>query len=274
MGTSKSFATPSGGAWTSPKRQLTDCVTGREPLDAKLFVRSAMRAVGGVGMKPRVTLGGGESHAPSSGGGGGARGGSNRSGRPSAGVSAFSGVVRGVGGFGAQVASAGLDAALGFLGLGELRGRPAAEVVARIAEHLSRDATGRQAEILESTLRDTIFDIAAIEGDGSYQDLETALQSFMEREGLEGFVDAFLSRYVFEAVWSYFENHANGKADGGNSVALASAVESACRSLISQELKSYRENQEFDHLDWFGRAGQQVADRIVDQLQSNICGLR
>jgi hypothetical protein len=182
--------------------------------------------------------------------------------------------VQHFGGFGAQVASRDLDAALGSLGLRELRGRPAVEVIARIAEHLSRGASGKQAEVLEASLRDTIFDIAAVEGSGSYEDLEAALQSFIEREGLEGFIEAFLSQYVFEAVWSYFESHAKGKADVGDSVALASAVESACRSLISQELKGLRENQQFDRVDWFGNDGQRFADRIVGQLQSNICGLQ
>jgi len=274
MGTSKSFKTPGGGAWTSPKRQLTNHITGKAPFDAQRFVRGAMRALGGVGMKPRVTSGGDGGYAPASRDGGGeARGGRGGSGRSSAGGAALSGAVQRLGGFGAQVATGGLDAALGSLGLRDLRGRPAAEVVARIAEHLSRGATGKQAEVLESALRDTIFDIAAVEGSGSYEDLETALQTFMDREGLEGFVVAFLSQYVFTAVWSYFENHAKSKADGGSDDALASAVESACRSLISQELKDLRENQQFDQVDWFGNDGQRFADRIVGQLQSNICGL-
>ena len=146
-------------------------------------------------------------------------------------------------------------------------------MVARVAEHLSRNATGRQAEVLEAALRETIFDIAAVEGSGLYQDLETALQGFMDREGLEGFVEAFLSQYVFTAVWSYFQNHANKKGDGGIDDALASAVESACHSLVAQELKSFREGQQFGSVDWFGAAGQRFADRIVAQLQSGLGGL-
>jgi hypothetical protein len=159
------------------------------------------------------------------------------------------------------------------LGLEELRGHPPAEVIARVAEHLSRSATGRQAEVLEAALRDTIFDIAAMESSGSYEDLEAALQRFMEREGLEGLVEAFLSQYVFTAVWSYFQNHANEKSNGATDDALASAVESACHSLVSQQLKSVGESQQFGGADWFGAAGQRFADRIVAQLQSGLVGL-
>jgi len=163
---------------------------------------------------------------------------------------------------------------LGSLGLQDLRGRPAAEVVARIAEHLSHGATGRQAEVLETALRDTIFDIAAVEGTGSYEDLDAALESFIDREGLEGFIEAFLSQYVFTAVWSYFESHANSKGDGTADEALASAVESACHSLVFQELKGVRDSQQFGSVDWFGSAGKRFAERIVNQLQSSVTGLQ
>lgn len=272
MGTSKSFTTPGSGAWTSPKRQLTDHVTGKEPLDAPRFVRSALQALGGVGMKPRLGSGAGGRETRPAGGGGGTGGG--KGGGGSSGGGALGGAVQSLGGFGARVASGGLDAALGSLGLQDLRGRPAAEVVARIAEHLSRGATGRQAEVLETALRDTIFDIAAIEGTGSYEDLDAALQSFMDRDGLEGFIEAFLSQYVFTAVWSYFESHANSKGDGTSDDALASAVESACHSLVFQELKGVRDSQQFGNVDWFGDAGQRFADRIVSQLQSSVSGLQ
>ena len=274
MGTSKSLKTPAGGAWTSPKRQLTDYISGQTgtgaPFDAQRFVRSALGALGGVAMKPRAASASDLSGPGGTTGGGGRtqRGRTDGAGGSSGG--ALSSAVRGLGGFGSQVSSGGLDAALGFLGLQDLRGRPAAEVVAQVAEHLSSGATGRQAEVLEAALRDTIFDIAAVEDAGSYEDLEGALQSFMDREGIEGFIESFLSQYVFTAVWSYFENHAKSKTDGASDEALVSAVESACRSLVSQELKAIRDSRQFERIDWFGNAGQSFADRIVSQLQSNL----
>lgn len=277
MGTSKSLKTPAGDAWTSPKRQLTDYVNGQissgAPFDAQRFVRSALGALGGIGITPRIRSGGGGDSTSASSGGGGVRGQRRRSGGgggSSGGGAALSGAVQGLGGFGTQVVSGGLDTALGSLGLQDLRGRPAAEVVAQVAEHLSRGATGRQAEILEAALRDTIFDIAAAEDAGSYEDLEGALQSFIDREGIEGFIEAFLAQYVFIAVWSYFENHAKSKTHGTTDDALVSAVESACRSLVSQELKVIRDTQQFERIDWFGNAGRTFADRIVGQLQSNL----
>src|SRR6266404_3982231 len=190
MGTSKSLKTPAGGAWTGPKRQLTDHISrqgqsdGGAPFDAQRFVRSALGALGGVALKPRTASGGDGSSSA----GGGLRARSRRGkggGGATSGGGALSGAVQGLGGFGTQVVSGGLDTALGTLGLQDLRGRPAAEVVAQVAQHLSRDATGRQAEVLEAALRDAIFDIAAMEDAGSYEDLEGALQSFIDREGIE-----------------------------------------------------------------------------------------
>ena len=180
----------------------------------------------------------------------------------------MSGAVQGLGGFGADVAYRGLDAALGSLGLQDLHGKSAAEVIGRVAEHLSRSATGKQAEVLETALRDTIFDIAALEGDGSYGDLESALQSFLDRYGLDGFVESFLTQYVFTAIWSFFENHADAKLEGASNDELAVAIESACRSLVSQELKDLREAQQFNSVDWFGQTGRRFADSIVGKLRA------
>jgi hypothetical protein len=277
MGTSKSLTTPASGAWTSPKRQLTDFLHGQTgsgaPFDAQRFVRSALGALGGIGIKPRSSTGGDGNPSRPSPNGGGARGRTRRGGGGSGslgGGAALGSAVQGLGGFGARVVSGGLDTALVSLGLQDLRGRPVAEVIAQVAEHLSRAATGRQAEVLEAALRDTIFEIAAAEDAKSYEDLEGALQSFMDREGIEGFIEAFLAQYVFTAVWSYFEYHAKSKTDGTTDDALVSAVESACRSLVSQELRAMGETQQFDRIDWFGNAGQIFANRIVGQLQSNL----
>src|SRR6266699_1353573 len=159
MGTSKSLKTPGGKRWRGPKRQLTDHLDGGSPFDAQRFVLGALGALGGLGMKARTTWGEGISSASASGrvrthatrdgrGGGGVRGGFGR------GTAALSGALQGLGGFGTQVVSGGLDTALGSLGLEDLRGRPAADVVARVAEDLSQDATGRQDEVLEAALRD------------------------------------------------------------------------------------------------------------------------
>jgi len=267
MGTSKSFETPSGGAWTEPRRQLRLAIHDLEALAAQQFVRSALRALGGIGIQPRTSsleinasaedfeAGAGSGRAQTAAGGGRV---------------ALSGAVRGLGGFGSQVASVGLDAALTSMGLEDLRGRPAAEVIAKISEHLSGGADGRQAEILEAALREAIFDIAAIEGDGAYENLESSLQSFLDREGLEGFVEAFLSEYVFTGIWSYFENYVSSQTDAGRTEALAAAIEGACRSMVADELKSIRESGDLKPIDWFGKEGQQIADKMVSRLESGL----
>src|ERR1700678_1213042 len=105
MGTSKSFTTPAGGAWTSPKRQLTDFVhdqTGsRAPFDAQRFVRSALGALGGIGIKPRISTGGDGNPSRPSPHGGGVRRRTRRRGSGSSspgGGAALGSAVQGLGG--------------------------------------------------------------------------------------------------------------------------------------------------------------------------------
>src|SRR5208282_3102691 len=106
MGTSKSFVTPSGGAWTAPKRLLTAAIGTGAPFDAEDFVHSAFQALGGVGMNRQAPSGGnGGRGSGVTGGGERARGGRAQGRSASAGGAAFNNAVRGLGAFGAQVGS-------------------------------------------------------------------------------------------------------------------------------------------------------------------------
>lgn len=265
MGTSTSLPTPSGGGWTKVKNDITDLLGGNHAIMPDQIIGGTIHAAGGLGTRGASSPGGG-------GGGGGGAGGGGRSG--SGGRATVGRAASGLGGFAAAVRDGGLDAGLRTLGLDELRGRPAAEVIARIAEHLAEDTAGLQGELLAVALRDTILEAAALEGDRGYQNLSDSLQAYLNREGIEGLVESFLTHYVFDRVWSCIESHVERKSDGRASAsALASAVEHGCRAHVHALIDDMRDSGRFDGLDWFGRDGQAFGQEIAGTLEDRLTAL-
>ena len=264
MGTSINLPTPAGGDWTDVKREINSLIGNGFGSNAQKLISNVIGAAGGMGF-PSTRGGNAGSSAGSGGGTGG--GGGGRSGGSARSASVGS-AVSSLGGFATALQSGNLDAALDSLGLGELRGRPAAEVVARISEHIAGMSDGLQQELLSATLRDALLDAAALEGDRSYQNLDSALQGFLAREGIEGLVECFLTKYVFDRVWTLIENHVTLRTDSiDESVALSSAVERGCRSQVEMLIEDLRTEGHFDRVDWFGPAGQALGNGIVSTLE-------
>jgi hypothetical protein len=271
MGTSKGLPTPKGGRWTRLKNDITNFIGGDNRVTPIQIVRDTMRAAGGIdipssrrpsGDGPRERGG-----SDRSGGGGGAgTGGSEGRGR-----SAVGGAVSGLGSFGEAVRTEGLDRALEILGIAELRNRPAAEVVAQIAEHIAAGADGPQKELLNDALRNALFEAAATQGDGSYDNLKDSLESFLQREGVQGLVELFLSEYVFDRVWTLIENHVDLKTQSNSaSDAMAGAVENACRSNVADLIAESKDAGSFESTDWFGAGGQKLGEELVADLEARL----
>jgi hypothetical protein len=250
MGTSKSYTTPAGGGWTEAKRLISSRIKNRPNISASAIAGSVVRAAGGFG-SPAGSSGGSTS---SSGGSGG-----------------VSRAVAGLAGFGAGVQTAGLGSTLAQFGLESLVGRPAAEVIAAISERLSEAVDGLDAEILKEALRDALLEIAALDADAGYTDLEAALERFLQDRGILGLVEAFLSHYVFSQVWTLIEQHVQHRvAVVSEAAALASAVEAACADNVKVALQEAQDSQDFPGVDWFGPDGKAFADRIVKDLETRI----
>ena len=270
MGTSKSFPTPTGGDWTQLKHDITDFLGGNNNVTPDQIIGGTIRAAGGFGRSAGPSPGGGGAGGAGGGGGGSRSGGSGSGG----GRAAVGRAASGLGGFGSAVRDRGLDGALRTLGLDELRGRPAIEVIARIAEHLADGVQGPEGETLTTALRDAIFEAAALEGDRTYQTLDVSLQSYLNREGIEGLVESFLANYVFDRIWFFIQNHVESKAPTSTvSTAMASAVENSCRSHVRSRIKDLKAENRFENLDWFGRDGQNLGQEIASILESRLAAL-
>lgn len=273
MGTSTNFTTPTGGDWSDLKRDITDLLNGDDAITPEQIIGGTLLAAQGFG-KPLTVP---SSASPSGGihsGGGRTGGGSGGGGtRTTGGRSSVGRAASGLGGFATTVRDEGLDAALEAFGLSELQGKPAAEVIARIAEHLTENLPGTQGEILTAALREAIFEVAALEGDRSYQTLEASLQAFLTREGVEGLIECFLSRIVFNRVWFHVESHVQKKADGADGQALASAVERSIKGHVRTLINEQKAAGRFDRLDWFGAAGNRFGQDIAADLEARLHAL-
>lgn len=264
MGTSKGISTPSGGGWTATTTQITKTLNGTVPLKVDQLVGRIVSSAGGLGDSPSGGAAGGGTTGSGGGGGGGGSG-----------AASVGGAVSGLGGFGAAVRDGGLDAAINRLGLNELRGRPAVEVVACVAERLAESADGTQADLVAAALRDAVLECVALESDGTYDDLDSGLQAFLDRSGIEGIIERFLSHFVFNRIWAWVESHATERGGAVSNVqSLASAVQSACRLHVQTLISDLQTEGQFDRVDWFGRQGVQLGQGIVGTLEFRLQALQ
>jgi len=237
------------------------------------LVGGAIGALGGLGPSLGAPSRGGASSAGSAPRGGVAR----PAGRPRGGAARRS-VARTtsrLAGFASAVQAGGMQAGLDALGLGDIAGRPAAEVIARVADRLADAAAGQQQVLLATALRDAILEAVEPQGAAGYEDLEGALQVFLNAEGIEGLVEAFLGTYVFELVWYAIEDHVASRAETNvNADALASAVRNAARFQVRTVIRQERARGRFGGVDWFGNEGISRSEQIAAAIESQLLGAR
>lgn len=251
MGTSESYGTPSGGEWSSVKRQITATLGG-----------------GNMSATPASILGGTTSASGGlsfAGSGAAATSGRNR----------IADTVSGVGGFGAAVRDAGLDEALGSLGLDTLRGRPAAEIVSAISEYLAGDAEGLDYEFLQTALSEALLEAASLGDEFGYEDFAAGLEQYLATEGPEGLVGLFLEHFVFDTLWGRIEQHAIDKSPDATSLeSLMTAIQGECVAQVREQIEATRRDGLFARVDWFGQAGRELGISIVVSLEERLSALR
>jgi hypothetical protein len=107
-----------------------------------------------------------------------------------------------------------------------------------------------------------------LQEDGTYEALDVALQSFLNREGVEGLVESFLTHFVFDGVLSLVQSHVDKRCSGNEDArAMASAVETACRMHVQELISDLRSEGRFDRVDWFGAEGAKLGEGIVSTLE-------
>lgn len=274
MGTSASFPTPSGGDWTAAKQAVTKAVKKPQApaTAAAAVVAATLRALGGLQTPGRATSSGSDNagQRPRGGTGRGGRGAGAAGGGPGR-TRTASRAVAGIGGFGAAVRDEGLAGALKKFGLAELQGKPAAEVVSRVAEHLAEEVEGLQHDNAYAALLQAIYDSVQLTEGATFEELAAGLEGFLAKNGPEGLASLFLAQYLFGRVWTAVENHASSRTrTNGEHEALLRSVLGWCREQIRGLFEDYRNSNRFDKVDWFGEGGLRLADELCDEFESRL----
>lgn len=251
MGTSRGMSTPTGGSWTPAKQEVNKQLAHHADASPASVVSAVLSAAGGLGLGIRQGRGAG-------GGGGGTGATQNRRvGR----------AVTGLGGFGAVLRDQGLTEALRRLDLEALEGRPAVEVIARVAERLAADVDGVDGEILRTALNETILEAAQLQDELGYADLEASLQEFLNEQGLAGLVELFLARLTTDLVTAAITEHVDQRTDREEDAeALVSAVEIVCRDRAREVVTRHNAAGRFNQVDWFGTAGARLGRELAEAI--------
>ena len=180
--------------------------------------------------------------------------------------------VSGLSGFASAVETSGLREGLARLNLLDIEGRSAAEVVGRIADHISEQSTGQQRELLRDALRGAMLEAAQIDG-GAYEDLEVGIGTYLQENGTEGLVELFLSEFASNLVWYSIESHVEQRsASADEAGALRSAIHVACQNRIRELIAVERARSRFNAIDWFGEEGRRRAQQIVADIEQTLKG--
>lgn len=269
MGTSKSASTPSGGAWTPLKSEISRNLNSGTNPEPKKLIAGVISAFGGLSPSPHASRGGGSGSGGGSGEGSATVTGSTVS-RSSSRVGS---AVANLSGFGQAVSGGGLAAGLASLGLSSLEGKSCAEVIGRVAEHIASASTGQERELIQNSLNECILDAAALQGDVSYEQLDESITGFLADNGVTGLVELFLSNMAYNLVWYGIENHIDLKAQSADTVtSIQSSIRETCTQSIAAVMKSAVLNKLNNTKDWFGKDGVEAATQIASRVEQNLMG--
>lgn len=248
------MSTPGGGQWTSLKGTISSYLAGTGNVSPHKIISDTIAAAGGLSIRSPGTSQRGV-------------GGTSVGGR---GGRAVSRAVSGLAGFGTALGG-GLANALNALGIEDLRGKPAGEVISKIADHLAADLSGMERDVLRGALQQALYNAAELVGDPTYENLEASLQTFLAREGIEGLIELFLTQYVFDRVWLLIEEYVTNRTDNETDISnMETAIEQACRSNVHEEIEHHRAEGTYENLDWFGPDGHRVAESVVTDLEQRL----
>jgi hypothetical protein len=232
MGTSRSLSTPKGKKWRSVKSDITSTFSGTRDIPDGRIVSGVVSATGGIG-------------------GGGASSGGRR-------TKGITKAISRLGGFGAVLTSSNLEKAIKSLDLPDLKDKSATEIVSIVAERLSSDVSGIEAEALKKALQDAILEASQLTDEGTYADLEKSLQKFLQQEGIRGLVELFLVEYIFDFTWVFIEKYAQEKAKDGKSLeAFMTAHKSICETKVKEKIN---EISKANHLSLLIGSGKKAKD--------------
>lgn len=210
MGTSTDHSGGSGGSWEGAKRASTSFAKKGDTRRAERALGRLVAALGGAGAVAAASSG-------------------------------ATAATRGLGSLLSTSASDDLDTALGRLGLADLVGRPADEVIAGLVDRLAGSGDDREGQAARAAACD-VFERLAEDAD-SYEGLEQALAQVDE---LGSVLEMFLSSYVYWLLLPVIEERLERLDDA----ALRTKREGELREVVAAVVELNVSKGSFDATRW------------------------
>jgi hypothetical protein len=112
----------------------------------------------------------------------------------------------------AAISSEGFEAGLRNLAQGLDTHRRPTEIVAAVAQHLTREISGLKADILRKAVQETMLDAAGFGYGPEELNVKIGLEKFLRKRGATGLLELFVSSYVFNALWIRIQEAVRAKS--------------------------------------------------------------
>ncbi len=112
----------------------------------------------------------------------------------------------------AAISTEGFEAGLRNLVQGLDTHRPPTEVIAAVAQHLTREIIGLKADILRKAVQETMLDAAGLGYGPEELNVKIGLEKFLRKRGATGLLELFVSSYVFNTLWIRIQEGVRAKS--------------------------------------------------------------
>lgn len=244
MGTSKGYDMPTGGDWTPLKLDATNFVKneGQGSVSPGKLLANYLKANGG---------------ARSIASGVGPATGASASGKHKAGGGPARRAGRALGGFLSSVGEIGLDAALRDVGLADLMGKPAKEVMAGLLDTLVEPGSTLDEHAARLALAKLNDDL--LKGAETYEDVEHALSRAVDQQGISQILSSFFGHYLYERFCRDF--YENWVKRVGSTQAARSLK--SIKDYIVSRIKAKVVARDFKNVSWRTRDGLKLAQQVL-----------
>ena len=164
------------------------------------------------------------------------------------------------------ISSKGFEGALRASMQGVETDQPGPELVTAIGEHLSHGITGLQAEVFCKAVEEAIFDAAGLGYDLQRLNVKAGLERYLRKRGAKQFLELFLSRYVFDAVWLRVQDHLRAKSGSRSLRKSAVGIERFCASVVRSVVENWHVEGKLERLPAKKRLGTTLIATIETRL--------
>jgi hypothetical protein len=143
---------------------------------------------------------------------------------------------------------------------------PGTELVARVADQLSHNLEGWDADILRKVIQEVMLDAAGVGCGAEHLNIKSGLEKFLRKRGARRLLELLLARYVFTTVWLRIEE-AIRKKTGGQSLSKSMiGLERLCTATVRDVVDEWETEGKLEGLPTRKRLGSLLVKTIEGRL--------